>query len=108
MPNSTSAYGCVSTILRTDPIWDPDRVATVSVGVTGCGLRCDLRCADTGSRLRRIRRRSVSIGDTDMTEQEAAEGDKVLVHYTRRLDDGQVMAHPATASPCRSPSEAAR
>lgn len=52
------------------------------------GLRCDLRCAGTGSRLRRTRRRSVSIGDTDMTEQEAAEGDKVLVHYTAQLDDG--------------------
>jgi peptidylprolyl isomerase len=34
-----------------------------------------------------------------MTEQEAAEGDKVLVHYTGRLDDGQVIGSSRNREP---------
>lgn len=34
-----------------------------------------------------------------MTEQEAAEGDTVLVHYTGRLDDGQVIGSSRDRDP---------
>ena len=47
----------------------------------------------------RIRRRSVSLGDTDMNQPHARLGDTVLVHYTGVLDDGQVIGSSTSDQP---------
>jgi FKBP-type peptidyl-prolyl cis-trans isomerase 2 len=44
-------------------------------------------------------RESVSIGDTNMADQQASGGDAVAVHYTGRLDDGQVFDSSQAGEP---------